>query len=694
MENDEDPVNRWWNGDSCAGGGELIKTCLRDQHKKWTLAFAQRVLQGYRQFLDLKKAVKDWDGTMLEPPPVIRMIWQAHVLNTKTYFEDCKLLVGRIVHYVSFGERNEFDTAKRVFQTKLGVKSRSNFEDFDDDIWWFDEEYKENVMLGRNTTQTHLNLIDDHGEVEGHGGDDKYLNLNSRRIDGSTIEESIARGKGGQSSDVDTDESGNESLAKHYLGTPKCPNKRAAPPPSTGGSKAKKSKLILESNLSSIKAWIGAAREEISDPIRQDYWCQELRRKSSDDFAFTALIVEAGGIPFLLESLKIHENKVRVVPEVCGALAGIMYHDRDETWTKIVIKEGGIDLIINALIANASNHPSRFQAMKALNNASNTSRSHAELIVAMEPVLSILVNYHRSDEHFVAEGLNMMANLAQKDALTHRETIGTVAFISRVCPLRLPVPSKQKTYHMGVIDLVKTTLSKSTEAEPMNLELIEAGCLLLQNIASLKEGAHHLQSKGIVPLLNAVIMRVDNNDVRHYAFTALEYLAKDSQPRQTEMKKANLLESIVFALKSSQDTAKWHRAAVSLFSTLSQRMQFECETWFNYLYVILEIIRWNAKDPVVQWTGIKLVARGNAVAPDEKLYVKVGELIFEALEVHDHERVLLVCLQTLSFLQQFSQVAVMIRKESSRLLIENARSVLASSDYENLVAGPAVSDGD
>jgi hypothetical protein len=49
---------------------------------------------------------------------------------------------------------------------------------------------------------------------------------------------------------------------------------------------------------------------------------------------------------------QIHLKNMRVVPEVCSA------QDNDERWINILIKEGSIELIIDALITNTTSRPS------------------------------------------------------------------------------------------------------------------------------------------------------------------------------------------------------------------------------------------------------------------------------------------------------------------------------------------------
>jgi hypothetical protein len=39
--------------------------------------------------MTVKVAVEDWDGSMLEPSPIVHQVWQQHVLDTKSYLQHC-----------------------------------------------------------------------------------------------------------------------------------------------------------------------------------------------------------------------------------------------------------------------------------------------------------------------------------------------------------------------------------------------------------------------------------------------------------------------------------------------------------------------------------------------------------------------------------------------------------------------------
>ena len=65
--------------------------------------------QEYRRFLDLKVL---YPGVSLVPSKIVDKIWHAHILDTKSYREDCQLVFGKFMdHFPYFGIYGKEDYA-------------------------------------------------------------------------------------------------------------------------------------------------------------------------------------------------------------------------------------------------------------------------------------------------------------------------------------------------------------------------------------------------------------------------------------------------------------------------------------------------------------------------------------------------------------------------------------------------------
>jgi hypothetical protein len=94
----------WWLVDTNPIGGEemmsrqgatpLVKRCMRTHG--WNESKARKVLNAYRQFLSLKKEMKDWD---LSPCYLVDQMWRSHILDVVNYCHDMMLLCGHVVGY-------------------------------------------------------------------------------------------------------------------------------------------------------------------------------------------------------------------------------------------------------------------------------------------------------------------------------------------------------------------------------------------------------------------------------------------------------------------------------------------------------------------------------------------------------------------------------------------------------------------
>lgn len=134
----EEKIEKWWEVNRkhdpplSRGATPLVERCMRVIG--WNEAFAKRVLKGYRQFMELKAVMNDWQETKLSPPVAILQMWEQHMLDNLNYTDDCFLLFGRVIGHDPDASLNERATVDRVKTTKIAFQARYG-GDLDPDVW-------------------------------------------------------------------------------------------------------------------------------------------------------------------------------------------------------------------------------------------------------------------------------------------------------------------------------------------------------------------------------------------------------------------------------------------------------------------------------------------------------------------------------------------------------------------------------
>jgi hypothetical protein len=130
----------WWkiqlSSRTPSGATPLFTRCIRECG--WSQVYTTRVLKGYRQFLELKTSVEDWDAEILSPPLPIDQMWHQHILDVKNCVADCMLLCGNLVGHNPDGGFDGSDRVSRIRSTKVALKARFG-KDFDNEICSFEE---------------------------------------------------------------------------------------------------------------------------------------------------------------------------------------------------------------------------------------------------------------------------------------------------------------------------------------------------------------------------------------------------------------------------------------------------------------------------------------------------------------------------------------------------------------------------
>lgn len=129
----------WWQVDHnhdpplTQGATPLLKICMETYG--WKEEKAHRILTGYKQFLELKKKLGDFDGTILEPSNVIDQMWVQHY-GSRNYNKDCQLLCDNVVKRDGYGRLDSESRKRRIAATAPVLKSV--FKTLvDEEIWSF-----------------------------------------------------------------------------------------------------------------------------------------------------------------------------------------------------------------------------------------------------------------------------------------------------------------------------------------------------------------------------------------------------------------------------------------------------------------------------------------------------------------------------------------------------------------------------
>ena len=136
----EDKIEKWWEVNRkhdpplTRGATPLVERCMRVLG--WKQNFAERTLKGYRQFMELKSVMNDWQATKLTAPLAIQQMWEQHLLDNLNYTDDCFLLFGRVIGHDPDAGLNERATVDRVKTTKIAFQARYG-ADLDPEVWEF-----------------------------------------------------------------------------------------------------------------------------------------------------------------------------------------------------------------------------------------------------------------------------------------------------------------------------------------------------------------------------------------------------------------------------------------------------------------------------------------------------------------------------------------------------------------------------
>jgi hypothetical protein len=128
-------AENWWEQipGRKEGGAKLLKRCI--ELLAWRVDFAMNVLLAYKDFLEAKVSIGDFDGTMLEPSMPVYQMWSQHILDTACYSKDCEILFGRVVHYDASLFKDHQNRTARINRTIQLVYERNKGSFIDPIVW-------------------------------------------------------------------------------------------------------------------------------------------------------------------------------------------------------------------------------------------------------------------------------------------------------------------------------------------------------------------------------------------------------------------------------------------------------------------------------------------------------------------------------------------------------------------------------
>lgn len=111
---------------------QLVEHCTK--LKNWDPSKQQASVKAYRQFMDLKKQLEDWSGSILLPPSDVEFLWKQHMMMPQSYYTCCQQFCGAIIDRPLRGDEPAA-RFQRMATTKVAVKARFGLMHFDPSIW-------------------------------------------------------------------------------------------------------------------------------------------------------------------------------------------------------------------------------------------------------------------------------------------------------------------------------------------------------------------------------------------------------------------------------------------------------------------------------------------------------------------------------------------------------------------------------
>jgi len=160
----ESKIESWWEIRRAGpaepaptrGATPLIERCMRVHG--YNEDFGKRVLKGYRQFMELKAVMMDWQELKLAPSVAINQMWELHLLDNLNYTEDCLLLFGRVIGHNPDGVLDGAALRERITTTQIAFQARYG-DDLDNEVWDFGDDWNKDT-LSKPTLKKKFDSVD------------------------------------------------------------------------------------------------------------------------------------------------------------------------------------------------------------------------------------------------------------------------------------------------------------------------------------------------------------------------------------------------------------------------------------------------------------------------------------------------------------------------------------------------------
>jgi hypothetical protein len=123
-------ADTWWK---VVPGRKEDVTILMERCQRllgWDNEFATLVCAAFREFMECKAFVRDWEAAKLSPSLPVDRMWHQHILDIKRYADDCKLLFGQVIHHNPDGDIDVPARNIRIESTKALMSTRHGPEGF------------------------------------------------------------------------------------------------------------------------------------------------------------------------------------------------------------------------------------------------------------------------------------------------------------------------------------------------------------------------------------------------------------------------------------------------------------------------------------------------------------------------------------------------------------------------------------
>ena len=133
----------WWKFDPTAhppsGCTRLVQYSQRICG--WDLDTALQIIwEGYREYVEMRAAIGDWDDDRTLPSVPVSRVWKIHILDNEHYQSDCLALFGRVLHH---NIDPITDLTHRKTETVKALKKHTGRKRLDPFIWDYEGVDKE-----------------------------------------------------------------------------------------------------------------------------------------------------------------------------------------------------------------------------------------------------------------------------------------------------------------------------------------------------------------------------------------------------------------------------------------------------------------------------------------------------------------------------------------------------------------------